>query len=77
MGQCKAKTKAREQGKSDQLPQTWRHIQTVCELNAGKVSAPTRQCGSARRAGACHHNASPSPPSAMAEDDPKQKNAGF
>jgi hypothetical protein len=39
----KAKTKTREQGKSDQLPQVWRHMHTVCELNAGKVSAPTRR----------------------------------
>jgi hypothetical protein len=33
--QCKAKTNSREQGKSDQLP-AWRHMHTVCELNAGK-----------------------------------------
>jgi len=34
--QRKAKTKTRKQGKSDQLPKAWRHMDTVCELNAGK-----------------------------------------
>ena len=38
VGQCKATTEAREQGKSDQLGLG--HIHPVCELNA--VSAPTR-----------------------------------
>jgi hypothetical protein len=28
VGQCKAKTKAREQAKSDLLPLIWRHIHT-------------------------------------------------
>src|SRR5215471_18315574 len=37
---------------------------------------PTRQCGSTRWAEACH-NASPLSPSAMAEDDPKQKMRAF
>ncbi len=36
MGQRKATTEARERGKSDQLPQAWRDIHTVGELNAGK-----------------------------------------
>ena len=40
VGQCKATTEAREQGKSDQLGLG--HIHPVCELNAVK-RAPTRR----------------------------------
>jgi hypothetical protein len=36
VGQRKATTKAREQGKRDQLPQAWRHIHTASDLNCVK-----------------------------------------
>jgi hypothetical protein len=40
VGQRKATTKAREQGKRDQLPQAWRHIHTASDLNCVNELAP-------------------------------------
>jgi uncharacterized membrane protein YkvA (DUF1232 family) len=40
--QRKAKTKTREQGKSD-LPRAWRHMHTFFELNAGELNAASKR----------------------------------
>jgi hypothetical protein len=72
--QRKTKTKAREQGKRDQLLQAWRHIHTASNLRGAQHKAP-RATGLEGRPGDLPH--APAPRGAHDRHDSYQKTERF